>query len=330
MLADLEFKYPHNIFYMVLAAAAVLFFILSFGKKEKIMSLLNLNHKIKFKALRAVLLSAGLGLFAFSLLGPQVFAGYTEVSKTALDIYVLMDTSKSMLVSDIAPDRISIAKKIVENLLDRLEGDRIGFIPFAADAYIQMPLTDDYQLARMFLAVMDTDMISGGGTNIAAAIKLANDSFKRTKSSDRVVIIISDGEEHTGTSRESLKNIADGGLKVYTIGVGTERGGLVPVYNNAGDTVVDYMKDGTGNPVTSRLETDTLMQLARDGGGSYYQASLQGIETASLARELSLLKRGSSDPEKIRRFTPLYQYFLAAGILLFIVVWFLPERRNEA
>jgi len=179
---------------MILAAAAAVFFILSFRKKEKIMSMLHLNFKIPLKVLRSALLCAGLLLTAFSLMGPQVFAGYTEISKTGLDIYVLMDTSKSMLVNDITPDRLSVAKKITENLLNRLEGDRVGFIPFAANAYIQMPLTDDYQLAKMFLAVMDTDMISGGGTNIAAAIKLANDSFTRTSSADRVIIILSDGE----------------------------------------------------------------------------------------------------------------------------------------
>ena len=328
MLADLEFKYPYNILYMALAIAALVFFALSFKKKEKIMALLHLNFKIPAKAPRSALLLAGLGLIAFSLLGPQVFAGYAEVGKTGLDIYVLMDTSKSMLVSDMKPDRMTMAKKIVENLLGRLEGDRIGFIPFASDAYIQMPLTDDYQLARMFLAVMDTDMISGGGTNLAAAIKLADDSFKRSSGADRVIIILSDGEEHDDASRDIVKNITDDHLKIYAIGIGTEKGGLVPVYDDFGDRVVDYMKDESGNPITSRLCADTLIELAKEGGGSYYQASLQGIETSSLIKELSDLKRDVSAPEKIRRFAPLYQYFLAAGLLLFMIAWLWPERRE--
>ena len=324
----MEFKYPYNIFFMIIAAAAAVFFILSFGRKEKIMARLHLNHKIPFKALRSIFICAGLIFTAFSLLGPQVFAGYTELIKTGLDIYVIMDTSKSMLVADIKPDRITIAKKITENLLDHLDGDRIGFIPFASDAYIQMPLTDDYQLARMFLTVMDTDMIGGGGTNLAAALKLANDSFKRTSGADKVILIISDGEEHDKAAQDVLKNIADEKLRIYAIGVGTEKGGLVPVYNKTGDTVIDYMKDDAGNPVTSRLNADNLIKLADDGGGSYYQATLQGIETPALIRELSALKRDSSDPEKIKKFTPLYQYFLAAGILLFMIVWVMPERRK--
>ena len=328
--ADIEFKYPLNMLYLFLAIAAAVFFILAFKKKEKIMaSLLHPGVRIRLKALRSVLLCAGLGLMVFSLMGPQTFAGYSEVSKTGMGIYVLMDTSKSMLVSDIKPDRITVAKKIVENLLDNLEGDRIGFIPFASDAYIQMPLTDDYQLARMFLNVMDTDMISGGGTNLAAAVRLAGDSFERTTNADRVILILSDGEEHDDASLGVLKNITDDGLKVYAIGIGTEKGGLVPVYNETRDAVIDYMKDESGNHVISRLNAETLKNLTL-GRGSYYQATLQGAEMSSLINELSSLKRDKLSSEQIRKFKPLFQFFLLPAILLITLAWFLPEMRDPA
>lgn len=331
MFTDLELKYPLNILYSIVAVAAVIFFILALKKKEKVMvTLLNLDIKIQLKAIRSALLCAGLGLMVFSLLGPQIFTGYSEVGKIGMNIYVLMDTSKSMLVSDIKPDRITIAKKIVENLLDNLEGDRIGFIPFASDAYIQMPLTDDYQLARMFLKVLDTDMISGGGTNLAAAIRLAKDSFERTSNADRVILILSDGEEHDNASQSVLKSITDDKIKIYTIGIGTEKGGLVPLYNSAKDTVTDYMKDESGNHVTSRLNAETMRTLAQRGGGSYYQATLQGVEISSLMNDLSSLKRDMLAIEQIRRFKPLYQYFLLPGIILTTLAWFLPERRNVA
>ena len=273
------------------------------------------------------MLFAGLGLMVFALLGPQVFEGYADVRKTGMDIYVLIDTSKSMLVSDIQPDRLTQAKRIVENLLRNLDGDRIGFIPFASDAYIQMPLTDDYQLAYMFLDVVDTDLISGGGTNLASAIKLANDSFDRTLGSNRMILILSDGEEHEGDSGEALKNITDNKVKIYTVGIGTEKGGPVPIYGDNGNTIVDYMKDENGNPVTSRLNTGTLKKLAREGDGAYYQASLQGEEISSLLADLSGLERDVQAVEKIRRLKPLYQYFLGAGILLFMIAWFMPEGR---
>jgi Ca-activated chloride channel family protein len=326
-LADIELKYPSNIWFLILAVVAVVFFVLAFGKKEKIIAALSLGYKTRFRALRAVLIGAGLVSMVFALLGPQVFSGYAEVSKTGIDIYLIMDTSKSMLVTDIAPDRMTIAKKIAGDLLDSLDGDRIGFIPFASDAYIQMPLTDDYQLARMFLDVMDTEMIGGGGTNLAAAIKLANDSFERSSGADRVILIFSDGEENEKASLDVLKTITDEQVKIYTVGVGTANGGLVPVYGETGDTIIDYMKDESGNPVTSRLNAQTLKQLADRGHGAYYQATLQGSETLSLRGDLSALKKDDYKMEQIKRYSPLYQYFLGPGLLLFMIAWFIPERK---
>ena len=326
MFSDMEFQFLNNMPYFALAVAAAVLFVLAFRKKDKIIAALSLNFRTRLKALRAALLFAGLGLMSFSLLGPQVFAGYTEVARSGMDIYVLFDTSKSMLVTDIAPNRLTVAKRIVGNLLDSLDGDRIGFIPFASDAYIQMPLTDDYMLARMFLDVIDTDMISGGGTNMAAAVRLASDSFKRASSADRVVIILSDGEEHEGASLDVLKRVTDDQLRIFTIGIGTETGGPVPVYNRAGDTVIDYMKDSGGNLVTSRLNAETLWQLAYDGGGAYYQATLQGAETAYLLEDLSALKRDELEARSIKRFDQKYQYFLGAGLLLTMAALLLPER----
>ena len=326
MFENIEFKYPNNVFFIVLALLTAVFFILAYAKKEKITDMLRLGYKTRFKVLRAALLAAGLCLMVFALMGPQVFSGYAKTNKTGLDIYLLIDTSKSMLVSDIAPDRITVAKKIAGNLLDILDGDRIGFIPFASDAYIQMPLTDDYLLARMFLDVMDTDMIGGGGTNLAAALKLANDSFERSSGADRVIFILSDGEEHDEKSVKAIKTAEDDRIKIYTVGIGTEKGGLVPIYNESGDKIVDYMKDENGNPVTSRLKSETLKQLAENGRGAYYQANIQGIEMFSLQEDLSALKRDEYEAEKIKRFEPLFQYFLGPGALLFLIAWFLPER----
>ena len=327
MLNELEFKYPSNMYFIALAVFAVVFFVLALAKKDKILAAFQQGAKTRLKALRTILIGAGLCLVALALAGPQVFTGYAEVSKQGLDIYVLMDTSKSMLTADITPDRLTIAKKIVTEILTRLEGDRIGFIPFASDAYIQMPLTDDYQLAKMFLDVMDTDMISGGGTNLAAAIKLANDSFDRSSGADRVMLILSDGEEHDQASIELLKSLTNDSVKIFAVGIGTEKGGLVPVYNNAGDVIVDYMKDKSGNPVTSRLNAENLKSLAGGGRGFYYQATLQGTEIPALLDDLATLKRDDYKTDQVRKYDQLYQYFLGPGALLFLAGWFIPDRK---
>jgi len=327
LLSGIELKYPINVLFAALAVFSLLFFVLAFRKKKGIMTAMSLDYRPRFQALRSALIAAGLGLIVFSLMGPQRFSGYAQIRKTGMDIYVLMDTSKSMLVSDVAPDRLTHAKKFVENLLDNLEGDRIGFIPFASDAYIQMPLTDDYQLARMFLDVIDTDMIGGGGTNIAAAIRLAAASFDRVSGSDMVILILSDGEEHDSESARTLDSVKNDRLKVFTVGVGTEKGGLVPIYNSSGSSIIDYMKDRDGNPVTSRLNADTLARLARDGQGAYYHAGAGADATAALMKDMLSLKRDERKQEQVKMFSPLYQYFLGPGVLLFVIAWFWPERR---
>ena len=330
MLQNIEFRYPGNSWFFVLAIVGAVIFVLSFRKKEKIMARLHLAFRSRAKVLRGILYLGGLGLMTFSLLGPQAFEGTVELQKTGMDIYILIDTSKSMLTTDIQPDRISVTKKMIGSLLDSFDGDRVGFIPFSSDAYIQMPLTDDYRLARMFLDVIDTDMISGGGTNLEAAIQLANRSFERASDADRVILIFSDGEEQDGDSQSVLQTISDDKLRVYTIGLGTEKGGLIPVYGDDNRTVAGYMKDGNGNPVTSRLQPITLMQLAKQGGGAYYQASMQGTEVFSLINDLSYLQKGERSVEQMRRFEQLYPYFLGAGLLLFITAWALPEKRRKA
>lgn len=328
-LNDLEFKYPLNIIYIILPVACLIILILSIRKKEKIMNALKISVKVRFRLTRLVLTVLGITLMFFSLLGPQIFKGYVEVRREGLDIYFLIDTSKSMLVKDIEPDRISRAKKIIGSIIDNLNGDRIGFIPFSSDAYIQMPLTDDYQVARMFLDVIDTDMIGGGGTDIGAGLNLAANSFDRTSSADRVIVILSDGEEHDSNSINVLKEINDEQLKVFSIGIGTLNGGLIPVYDSEGKQVIEYKKDGKGNYVTSKLQQDSLEKLAAMSKGFYYQSSIAGDEINALLADLSSLKRDTLKTEKISKFNEIYQYFLGAGILLYLAAYLLPERRKK-
>ncbi len=324
----LEFKNPANMLYIILPVLSLVVLVLSARKKDRILRVLKIGTKARFTFLRIALTILGLSLMFFSLLGPQIFTGFAETNKTGLDIYVLIDTSKSMLVQDIQPDRLSAAKKTIGSLIDSLKGDRIGFIPFSSGAYVQMPLTDDYQIARMFLDVIDTDMIGGGGTDIGTAIRLADHSFDQTLSTDRVVVILSDGEDHGTDSLNVLKTLKDTHLKVYSIGIGTTKGGLIPVYDSTGGKITDYKKDANGNFVTSCLDPDSLQKLAAAGNGAYYQSSVSGDETDSFLKNLSYLKRDTLKTEKIKRYAQIYQYFLGVGILLFLAANLLPERRK--
>ena len=275
-MSQLEFKYIHNIVYIVVPLSCLVLLIAGYRKKEMIMNNLKLKINKKLKWIKIITATLGIGLIFFSLLGPQSYSGVISVNRSGLDIYILIDTSKSMLVEDIQPDRISKSKKIIENIIDNLEGDKIGFIPFASSAYVQMPLTYDYDMAKMFLEVVDTDMIGGGGSNVAEAIKLADKSFSNTSGSDKVVIIISDGEENNTDSESALKSIENKDMIIYTIGVGTENGGLIPEYDSKGQKVTGYKKDFDGQYITSKLNDQTLKKLASETGGKYYKSSVSG------------------------------------------------------
>ena len=328
-MRNLEFKNLNNIIFIIIPILCLVLLILGFRKKEKILNLLNLNITIKHKVLRIVLTSIGLILILFSLLGPQLLQGYTEVERNGLDIYVLIDTSKSMLAQDIKPDRMSRAKKVIETILNNLNGDRIGFIPFTSSAYIQMPLTDDYQLAKMFLGVMDTEMISGNGTNIGSAIKLAANSFEKTSSADRVIIVLSDGEEQESKSVDALKKIQSKNLHVFTVGIGTQKGGLIPVYDTSGTQVTDYMKDDNGQYVNTKVMSAVLKELAADGNGAYYESTGTGDEITQLIHNISTLKTDTIKTDRVSQYRQLYQYFLGAGMILIILTYLLPERKEK-
>lgn len=313
---------------MVIPIVILLILILGGRKKADILAKMRSGLTMKYEKLRIVIMFLGLVTICIALLGPQKLAGTMEVKRESLDIYVLLDTSKSMLVEDTVPNRLEREKQIVSNILDELDGDRIGFIPFSSSAYIQMPLTDDYNMAKMFLDVVDTDMIGGGGSDVGKAIKLAYDSFERTTIGDKVILIISDGEEHDKDSEESLKKIMDDQLKVYAIGVGTSEGGLIPIYNETGQ-IIDYKKDKNGNPVMSKLNDTTLKSLAKIGHGEYYSSTMDTREVNTFLSNIASLKKDGKKTKEINQYKQLYPYFLGVGIIMFLVAYLVPVRRQK-
>jgi Ca-activated chloride channel family protein len=320
-----EFTNIKNSIYFLIPILVLITLILAYQKRNGIIKALSFDIDYRFKVIKPTLMTMGILLIAFSLLNPQILKGYQEVEKSGLDMYLLIDISKSMLAEDIKPNRLERTKKSIENLIDSLEGDRVGFIPFSSDSYVQMPLTDDYDLAKMFLEVMDTDMIAGGGTNIASALKLAKESFDESAKGDKVVVIFSDGEEHNQSGIEVAENL--GKVKVYTVGVGTEDGALIPEYDSQGNRV-GYKRDQSGKYVNSKLNISSLREIAESGGGKSYLVSLIGDEIEQLIDDISKLKRDKYSKDKIKKFIKIYQYFLATGLFLFLLGYLLPEWRG--
>jgi Ca-activated chloride channel family protein len=324
-LGGIEIANPQNYIYVLIPVCVIVILILSVIKKKRIMDALRIAVNTRFKALSLILTASGMLLMFAALLGPRQLDGFTEIRAQGLDIYILIDTSNSMLAQDVKPDRLSRAKKTADTLIRNLKGDRVGLIPFSSAAYVQMPLTDDYNMARMYLDVVDTRMVGNGGTDFGPAVRLAYSSFEGARGSDKVVIILSDGEDRRTDDHDVLSKIEDSRFRIYTIGIGTQEGDRIPIYSVDGVTVYDYVTDEDYEEVISRLQPDELKRLAAVSGGKYYESTASGKEIDSILEEISKLKRDAQNVRKINNYRQLYQYFLGAGLLLILAAYLLPE-----
>jgi Ca-activated chloride channel homolog len=329
LIKNLEFQYPFFSIFFLIPVGAVLVLYFGARKKGQIIQRLGLPlPSTKGNLLGWLLTSLGFILCVVALMGPKIQVGEMEINREGLDIYVLIDTSKSMLVEDVAPSRIERSKKIIADVLGQLSGDRIGYIPFSSSAYIQMPLTDDYNLAGMFLKSIDTDMISGGGTDIGQAIRLAEKSFEASGEGDRVILILSDGEDHNQKTKKVIESVSDHQLKIYTIGVGTLEGGMIPVFNDDQSVRTGFKKDEKGELIMSKLDEASLKALTHNGNGQYFTLTVDDQVSKSLIRALSTLKKDRLNTKSIPQYEQKFQWFLLPGVLLLMLGLVLRERRS--
>lgn len=311
----MEYQNIDNLIYFIIIVFVITVFIQHIKKRNSILDILNLENFKTKNRLNIILMILGLSLITFSLTGPKIVIGEKKVEKKGLDIYFLIDVSKSMLTEDIKPNRLDRVKESISSIIHNLNGDRVGFIPFAGSAYIQLPLTDDYDLAKMFLEVVDTNMMSGGGTNIKAAVNLASKSFKTSSSSDNVIILFSDGETKDNDFSEESELLKD--IKLYSIGVGTKDGGLIPILDRKGNNI-GWKKDNDGNAVVSKLSLKSLTKLANEANGKLYMSTISGNEIQKITDSILKLKRDNIGNQNIKIYHQLFQYFLGLGIVIFI------------
>lgn len=226
------------------------------------------NHKLKIFLILLVMVFCVL-----SLMRPQWGFHLRKVERVGLDILFAVDTSNSMLASDIKPSRLERSKLAISAFIKNLKGDRIGLIAFAGKSFLQCPLTVDYNGFLLSLTDLSTTTVAKGGTNLPSVIDVAIDTFKKTKSSkqSRVLIIISDGENHEGDPEEAAKLAKEEGIRIFTVGVGTPEGELIEIFDEEGKRT--FLKDRDGNVVKSRLDEGTLQKVALLTGGSYVRAT---------------------------------------------------------
>lgn len=332
----MSFAQPIYLYILPFAVVGMAFF-LWFTEKQRQHALARLGNPVLIARLAAavnqggrlwvrILWTVSVALLLVAMARPQWGEEERTVEREGLQIVVALDVSASMLADDIKPNRLERAKLEIVDLMARLDGDEIALVPFAGASFVQFPLTTDYSTARRFLDGVDTNIISRPGTNVSDALQTARNAFDESASSQKVVLVITDGEAHDTDVLATAQSLADEGIALYTIGFGSPDGAPVPQLDAWGNAI-GYKTDASGQQVLSRLDETTLQQIAEIGGGEYWLATPRAEELDALVSALAALQQGSfgsrTEVQRVER----YQWFLGASFLLLVASLFVPERR---
>ncbi|MEW6193898.1 MAG: VWA domain-containing protein [Bacteroidota bacterium] len=275
----------------------------------------------------------GIFLFALALLlialaNPQVGTKIEEVKQVGIDVYILLDVSKSMLAEDIKPSRLEKSKFEISQLIQRLQGDRIGLIVFAGAAYIQFPLTSDYAAANLFLSAVDVNSVPQAGTAIGPALDLALKSFRYDDGTKKAIVVITDGEDHEGDLDAAIEEANSKDVAIYSIGFGSPAGVPIPVYNESGNQV-GFKKDNQGNIVLTKLDEAILKTITEKGNGKYYRGTNTEDELESIYNDLAKIEQSEYGSKRITEYEDRFYYFLLPVILLLIAEFFISMNRSK-
>ena len=279
------------------------------------------------RVLRFALLMLGLALAIVSLARPQWGYIYEDVKRKGLDLLFAVDTSRSMLSNDVQPNRLERVKLAAQDLVNQLQGDRVGLIAFAGRAFLQAPLTIDYEAAVESINDLDTKTIPEGGTNISEAINLAVNTFGKSAAGNRALIIFTDGEELNGDAAKTAKSATDAGVRIFTVGVGTPQGSLIPINSDDGGTA--FVKDSAGQVVKSKLDEKRLHEIAQISGGFYLHLD-DGPRTMSqlYSQGLANMKAADIDARLGRKPIERYEWPLGAAMLALTMSILIGERKK--
>lgn len=283
------------------------------------------------RGLRTALILAAAALALGAAVRPQVGARLVQVERKGIDALVILDVSLSMDATDVAPSRLERSKQEVRELMDGLRGDRVGIVIFSGNAFLLCPLTLDVAAANIFLDAVTVDVLPDPGTNLAAALDAAGRAFETEEPSTgaRMVVLFTDGEGHEGDVQEAAKRLADAGIPILSVGVGTPGGEPIPIRDEKG-RLTGYKKDRSGNVVLSRLDEGTLREIADMTGGEYFPATIQGHEVDSMLDYVNKLERGELGGAVRRRVEERFQIPAAVAAIFLLLALMVPEARTHA
>lgn len=292
-----------------------------FGNLDTLRSLMP-DDSPRRRTFKSFLFLAGLSLVIIALARPQIGSKLKEVEREGIEIMLAIDVSNSMLAEDFEPNRLERTKYAIGRLLEGIQEDKIGVIIFAGDAYVQLPITGDYVTARNFVSQISTTAVSKQGTNIAAAIDLAANSFSSQSEGSRVVVLITDGENHEQDALASAEAAASRGIKIYTIGIGTPEGAPIRIGN-------EFIRDEEGEMVVSKLDEKALEEIALTTGGAYIRADNRTVGLQEIIDQINATEKSQFTTQIFEEFDEKYQYFVAAALLLILLEMATLGRKNH-
>ena len=278
-----------------------------------------------FKGVIALLI---LGLMAIAIANPQSGSKVETMKREGIDLLFAIDVSNSMLAEDVSPNRISRARQFVSECLDRLGGDRVGLIVYAGEAQPQLPITSDLAAARLFLSQVNTDLVSSQGTAFNEALDLAVTMFGEESLHSKALIFISDGEDHEGDFNTSLQAATEKGIRIFSLGIGEERGGPIPIRDSYGRSL-GFKEDASGNKVITKLNVDFLKSLAESGGGVYLQSKDNKKTVGALLDALGELEKTEFESKLYSDYEDQFYWFAGLALLLVLIDVFLIERKTR-
>ncbi len=332
------FELEEKIYFYVLITIPILvaaFLMLVIWRKNKqkqfanhaLLERLSPEKSIFKPSFKLMLWSLAIACFSVALVNPKFGTKLETVKREGVDIVFAVDVSKSMLAEDIAPNRINKSKQLVTQVINNLASDRIGIIAYAGQAFPQLPITTDYASAKMFLQNMNTDMLSSQGTAISDAIEMATTYFNDEEQTNRILIIISDGEDHSENAVETAKIASEKGIKIFTIGVGKLQGGPIPLKRNG--IIESYKKDKNGETVITKLNETVLKEIAFVTDGFYLNGANTQIVVDTIKERLLEMDKKEFETKQYTDFEHQFQWFLGFGLFFLFIDALVSEKKTK-
>ena len=299
---------------------------INFARPE-LLELLSPNRSNFKPTLKIIFLSLVLLFLILGLMNPKIGTQLETVKREGVDIVFAIDVSKSMLAEDIAPNRIEKSKRLVSAILNQLASDRVGIIAYAAQAVPQLPITTDYGAAKMFLQALNTDMLSSQGTALDSAIDLSGTFFDDEDQTNRVIFLISDGEDHSEDATNAASRAADLGIKIFTFGVGTEKGAPIPLKRNG--IIESYKKDFDGEVVITRRNEKVLEDIANSTDGGYQDGNDTSLVLEFVSEQLKAMDKKEFEAKKFVSYKDRFQAFLFGALFFLLIDLLLFETKTK-